>query len=380
MKRGQDVYAPLPQAGPAAVWGQEADRGPRCRNAPRQEAGGRAGDAAAASPQPPPRQQRAAPRGGGSRPAPTFLVSQGFSECLLSSKLSSMGGTWKRNTGEGEQRVRAVRGATRCPILPRAALSAARAGAYLYCPRPRPENLKRKNQTRDLQQVGTEGGRRSDPLRGNSGCSGPPPPAGQGLTAAAAGRRGALRGAQVGVLRGRVHHARVQRRVGICSAGKKGHPSAGRERGHPGAWPPSRPGEATVGTGRARRHGRAAAGAPRGDGGTGSARGRNERRPRSPLRPPAAGTPPPHAMPRLCVSTPAPRPPPQGLLPSPISSQGEPLPAPGAAPAPQQGLRSPRTPQRGASKEDGYPPPATLRVPLSPPGAPEGSATHCAPN
>lgn len=36
--------------------------------------------------------------------APTFLVSQGFSNCLLSSRrLSSMEGTWKRNTARGER-------------------------------------------------------------------------------------------------------------------------------------------------------------------------------------------------------------------------------------------------------------------------------------
>lgn len=42
------------------------------------------------------------------------------------------------------------------------------------------------------------------------------------LTTAAAGWGGALRRAQVGVLGRRVHHTRVQRRVRICSGGKRG--------------------------------------------------------------------------------------------------------------------------------------------------------------
>lgn len=231
---------------PGRPWfgGRKQTAGPGVAMLPgRKQAG--AGDAAvAASPQPP-RQQNAAPPGGRG-PAPTFLVSQGLSECLLSSKLSSMGGTWKRKTGEGEQRVRAVRGVPPCPIPPPAGLSTTRAGAYLYCPRPRPENLKIKPK----QELFSRRGRAQRPPRGVTRGAG----AGQGLTAAAAGRGGALRGAQVGVLRGRVHHTGVQRRVRVCSAGGKGRPSAG-------------PGEARDG------HGGAAAGAPEGT------EGREERAP-----------------------------------------------------------------------------------------------------
>lgn len=74
------------------------------------------------------------------------------------------------------------------------------------------------------------------------------------------------------------------------------------------------------------------------------------------------GLPPPHAMPQVCDSAPSPSPSSSGL--------GGFLPAPsppgGGSPARSQGGSSTaaraRTPQRGASKEDGHPP-----VPLCPP-------------
>lgn len=112
------------------------------------------------------------------------------------------------------------------PSRPPAGLSTTRVGAYLYCPRPRPENLEIKPK----REIFSGRGRAQRPPRGvTRGAGG----AGQGLTAAAAGRGGTLRGAQVGVLRGRVHHAGVQRRVRICSGGGKGAPVS--RDGHGGA-------------------------------------------------------------------------------------------------------------------------------------------------
>lgn len=51
--------------------------------------------------------------------SPTFLVSQGFSNCLLSSRrFSSMEGTWKRNTGRGGKPRQLVRWRLACGRRP----------------------------------------------------------------------------------------------------------------------------------------------------------------------------------------------------------------------------------------------------------------------
>lgn len=68
-------------------------------------------------------------------------------------------------------------------------------------------------------------------------CSSQGSRAGALLTAPAIGRGDTLRGAQVHVLRAGVHHARVKRRIRICSNGKRQGPSQtplGRDRAQQG--------------------------------------------------------------------------------------------------------------------------------------------------
>lgn len=286
--RGRDAEPALPPPqtlGQPRFEGRKGAEPPWCRNTPRSGSGQPGqGDKGVTLPPCPP-------------PAPTFLVSQGFSECLLSSKVSSMGGTWKRNTGEGgaegqhresgtahpQPPTHHAWGTTDPPTTERspgtgpphptrclgslqtarrgtrvcAGLGAMRPGAGRRSPllsaspsrKPAGEQATISGSTwghrGDISQhhrakAGRGGGRCVTPLRKDRAPCGPPTvssrgergvgvprkPGGGGeqggpaeerevsregtLTAAAAGRRGALRGAQVGVLGVGVHHARVK--------------------------------------------------------------------------------------------------------------------------------------------------------------------------